>query len=190
MRQLRDVIYARPEYDEKSSEIWKTYYYTKFGEQIKFLEFVLSELHILDVIAFQKYMNAVRDELRNWQFWSGFCLMADKSTIDRFDGLSGFVISAGYEYFEKLKDNPSQITRNISDLSDANFPEILSVAKKVYTDKTRALMPIEESDFSLTGKPWVLEDFEPYKNHRDIWTCFPSLKSPEEVYKNAQSFRQ
>ena len=113
MRQLKDVVSARPDYEEQSRDIWETYTFTKFNEQVNFIESILNEMHILDVIAFQKYMNVARDETRNWEFWSGFCLMAEKPTISRLDGLSGFVISAGYEYFEKLKNNPSRIVRNI-----------------------------------------------------------------------------
>ncbi len=131
-------------------------------DKYEFLEILTDKLSAFkptEIRKFARIFIGKFEELNTWENWALAYIVRRGCGDDEFDYFKAWVISKGFDTFNKIRKNRQIEFKDLIGLDDPQFEEMMYVAEDVFELKTGDLMtPVRVKKQKISGEKWTEEN--------------------------------
>lgn len=132
------------------------------GVHLESLEAALSRCTPEELVEFQGILDNYLAKTYTWELWAAGYIVNGGCSDDGFAYFRAWLISQGENAVDRALDDPESIAALVPNDGgwDAEFEELLSVARQIYEEKTGMEMPFVGAAYPSepSGEPWDEDD--------------------------------
>lgn len=128
-------------------------------DKYAFLEILSEKLSAFKPSEIRKYARIFAtkfEELNTWDNWALAYIVRRGCGDDEFDYFKAWVISKGFDSFNKIREKKTADFKDLIGLDDPQFEEMIYIAEEIFEMKTGDFMiPVRVKKQEISGKTWT-----------------------------------